>query len=384
MGVGPLLPADPARVGRYRLLGRLGPGGMGQVYLAVSPTADRVAIKVIKPALVAEDDVRRRFTDEIGNLRMVYGARVARFEDVGVGDDPPWFAVEYVPGPTLREHVEAHGPLGVALVAILGAALAEGLGKIHQAGVLHRDLKPQNIMLGPDGPKVIDFGLAVLAARTAHLTESGHVVGTLAYMPPEQAGGAWQLTPAADVYALGATLVYAATGRVLYPGAGRLEMLARITDPGSHPDLTRVPPELGALFGAMVAFDPPARPGLDAVTSRLLAIATAGGASAGALRARLVAETYVEPESIVLPPDVDDPVGDDPVGDGGPGPGDSAGDSTRQASSPAGDAPEGPEGEEGEEPAGGAGLPAAAARAPVDVGWLVERLRTAYARSARL
>jgi serine/threonine protein kinase len=346
---------------------------MGQVYLAASPIADRVAIKVVKPALVAEDDVRRRFTDEIGNLRMVYGARVARFEDVGVGDDPPWFAVEYVPGPTLREHVEVHGPLDVALVAILGAALAEGLGKIHQAGVLHRDLKPQNIMLGPDGPKVIDFGLAVLAARTAHLTESGHVVGTLAYMPPEQAGGAWQLTPAADVYALGATLAYAATGSVLYPSAGRLEMLTRITDPGRHPDLTRVPPELGALFGAMVAFDPPARPGLDAVTSRLLDIATAGGESAAELRARLVAETYVEPESIVLPPDVDDPVGDD-----GQGPGGASGDGTAQAPPSAGGSPE------GEEPAGGAGLPAAAPRAPVDVGWLVERLRADYARSARL
>jgi eukaryotic-like serine/threonine-protein kinase len=229
-----LTSSDPVELGPYRLLGRPGAGGMGRVYAGASPTADTVAVKVIKPELVSDDDLRERFASEVDNLKTVYGARVARFEDADVRADPPWLAVEYVPGPSLRQHVEAHGRLDAPLAAVLGAALAEGLAKIHQAGVLHRDLKPQNILLGPDGPKVIDFGLAALAERDYQLTETGVVVGTIADMAQEQARGERDLTAAAHVYALGATLAYAATGRSWHRRARR-----------PTPRLRRSPPQPG-------------------------------------------------------------------------------------------------------------------------------------------
>ncbi|WP_250290940.1 serine/threonine-protein kinase [Frankia sp. CiP1_Cm_nod1] len=396
-----LLPSDPVRVGPYELRGRLGAGGMGQVYLGMSTAAEKVALKVIKPELVADPAVRRRFSEEVENLRMIYGARVARFEDAGLEDDPPWCAVEYVPGRTLRQHVELRGVLDPPLTAILGAALIEGLEKIHQVGLLHRDLKPQNILLGPDGPKVIDFGLALLLERRheRELTEPGGVVGTLAYMPPEQARGDRELTGAADVYALGATLVFAATGRSLYPGVRGYALLGHIADPAIRPDLDAVPAELASLLGAMLAFEPAARPSLDALMTGLMDVATAGGRTGARLRRRLVARTFVASASGPELYDADpreEPWDDqtavpwgssgsdhaewaaEGVDAGGTEGGetrntgtDHAAQATRVLPVPDGSGPR----------VGPAALPS---RASVSVEWLVTRLRAEYARNAEL
>lgn len=353
-GMEALLAADPVVVGPYNLVGRLGSGGMGQVYLGVSPTAERVAVKVIKSPLLDDGDFRDRFALEVLNLKTVYGARVARFEGAGLEDDPPWLAVEYVQGPTLRQHVERGGRLDMALAAVLGAQLADGLDKIHEAGVLHRDLKPQNILLGRDGPKVIDFGLAMLLDREHQLTEPGQAVGTLAYMSPEQARGDVDLKESVDVYALGATLAYAVTGRPLYPGPGGLALANRINDPGIQPDLDAVPGELVALVGLMLAHEPTARPGVRVVHDQLINVARAGGQSIASLRRQLIRKTFAEPTPIVVPAAFEDPrvdpedVADDPVA-----------------------------------PPAEPGTKRPATAPPVDVGWLAEKLLGEYARDAR-
>ncbi|GAB4106560.1 hypothetical protein GCM10028790_55790 [Micromonospora taraxaci] len=296
------------RIGGYELVRPLGSGGMGDVFFAVSPTAERVAIKVIKQHLIEAPTVRERFAVEVDSLKLVFGSRVARLEGADAYANPAWLAVEYVPGATLRQHVDARGPLSLPLAAMAGAMLAEGLTKVHEVKLLHRDLKPQNIILGPDGPKLIDFGLAVLIDRNDYLTEPGALVGTPAYMSPEQVRGERDLTPAVDVYALAATLVFALTGRGLYPPTNSWNLLLRISEPGDLPDLSEVPAELVQLLGAMLAFDPTARPGLNDVRARLLAVATAtSGKTVHALRREVAALTYDAGTELLVPPDLDDP-----------------------------------------------------------------------------
>jgi len=349
-----LLAADPTVVGPYNLMGRLGSGGMGQVYLGMSPTAEQVAVKVIKSPLLDDGDFRDRFALEVLNLKTVYGARVARFEGAGLDDDPPWLAVEYVQGPTLRQHVERSGPLDTALAAVLGAQLADGLDKIHEAGVLHRDLKPQNILLGRDGPKVIDFGLATLLNREHQLTEPGQAVGTLAYMSPEQARGEVDLKASVDVYALAATLAYALTGHPLYPGPGGWALANRINDPAVAPDLEAVPGELVTLLGLMLAYEPTARPSVRVVHDQLIAVAQAGGRDIATLRRELIRKTFVDPGPVAVPAEFEDPRADPEDADDEP------------------TAPEHP----------GPTMPSTTTP-PVDVSWLAEKLLTEYARDAR-
>ncbi|WP_204002327.1 serine/threonine-protein kinase [Micromonospora lutea] len=299
------------RIGGYDVVRPLGSGGMGTVYFAISPTADRVALKVIKKELLADSGIRERFAAEVESLKLVYGSRVARLEDADATGDPAWLAVEYVPGATLRQHVDAKGPLSLPLAAMVGAMLADGLVRVHQVGLLHRDLKPQNIILGPDGPKLIDFGLAVLIDREHYLTEAGALVGTPAYMSPEQVRGERDLTPAVDIYGLAATLVFALTGHGLYPPTNSWNLLLRITDPTDLPDLSGVPAELVPLLGAMLAHDPTARPGLDDVRARLLAVATASsGRRALDLRSEVAALTYDGETELLVPPDLTDPTED--------------------------------------------------------------------------
>ncbi|MET8118220.1 serine/threonine-protein kinase [Micromonospora sp. NPDC005291] len=296
------------KIGGYELVRPLGSGGMGDVFFAVSPTAERVAVKVIKQHLIEAPTVRERFAVEVDSLKLVFGSRVARLEDADPYANPAWLAVEYVPGATLRQHVDARGPLPLPLAAMAGAMLAEGLAKVHQVKLLHRDLKPQNIILGPDGPKLIDFGLAVLIERNDYLTEPGALVGTPAYMSPEQVKGERDLTAAVDVYALAATLVFALTGRGLYPPTNSWNLLLRISEPTDLPDLSEVPAEVVHLLGTMLAFDPTARPGLTDVRARLLAVATAtSGKSVHALRQEVAALTYDGDTELLVPPDLDDP-----------------------------------------------------------------------------
>ncbi|MBP1783320.1 serine/threonine protein kinase [Micromonospora sp. HB375] len=295
-------------IGGFELVKPLGSGGMGEVFFAVSPTADRVALKVIRKHLIEEPTIRDRFAAEVDSLKLVFGTRIARLENADPYGDPAWLAVEYVPGATLRQHVDARGPLPLPLAAMVGAMLADGLGKVHQAGLLHRDLKPQNIILGPDGPKLIDFGLAILIDRSDYLTEPGALVGTPAYMSPEQVRGERELTAAVDVYGLAATLVFALTGHGLYPPTNSWNLLLRITEPSDLPDLSGVPAELTPLLGAMLAHDPDARPGLDDAGARLLAVATASsGKTASGLRQEVAGLTYDGDTELLVPVDLQDP-----------------------------------------------------------------------------
>ena len=348
-------------IGGYQLVKALGSGGMGEVWFAVSPTAEPVAVKVIKKQLLQTPTMQERFAAEVDSLKLVYGSRVARLENADPYGDPAWLAVEYIPGATLRQHVDARGPLSLPSVAMVGAMLAEGLANVHQVGLLHRDLKPQNIILGPDGPKLIDFGLAVLADRNDYLTEPGALVGTPAYMSPEQVRGERDLTAAVDVYGLAATLVFALTGHGLYPQSNSWNLLLRITEPGDLPDLSGVPDELAPLLGAMLAHDPTARPGLDAVRRRLLTVAIAAGRTGVVdLRRQVAALTYLGDTELLVPPDLHDPQ-QDPEGVAVVEP--TIEDDELDPTKPD---PERP------------------AVSRVDVQWLVDKLRRQYARRATL
>lgn len=297
----PLRDGDPPEVGRYQLLGRLGEGGMGQVYLGESPAGLHVAVKVIKSS-VLDEDTRARFLLEVDSLKTVYGAGVAAFIGADARADQPWLAVEYVPGPDLRTFVSEYGPLPAVETASLGALLAEGLGTVHEAGLLHRDLKPQNILLAPYGPKVIDFGLAVLAERRSTLTAAGYVVGSVLCMPPEQAQGGTRLTAAADVYALGAVLLYAATGHYPYTGPSWLAVARRIEDPDIPPDLDGLPSELCPAVTAMLAPDAAGRPALGDVVDSLTRTFRGAGLSASQAKRRLTDRLPPPPELPDLPP----------------------------------------------------------------------------------
>ncbi|MER5782837.1 serine/threonine-protein kinase [Streptomyces mobaraensis] len=282
----PLRDDDPQTIGAYTLVCRLGAGGMGQVYLAESPAGQQVAVKVIKPSVLDEDS-RARFLLEVDSLKTVYGPFIASFVAADAQAERPWLAVEYVAGPDLLAFVTERGPLPLVETASLGALLAEGLGTVHEAGLLHRDLKPQNILLAPHGPKVIDFGLAVLAERRSVLTATGWVVGSVLCMPPEQARGEHHLSPAADVYALGAVLLHATTGHYPYTGPSWQAVALKIEDPHTPPDLSDLPPRLEPLISGMLALDPAARPALVEVTAELVQVMAEQGLTAVQAKRRL-------------------------------------------------------------------------------------------------
>lgn len=291
----PLRDDDPRTIGVYTLVCRLGAGGMGQVYLGESLAGQLVAVKVIKPSVLDEDS-RARFLLEVDSLKTVYGPFIASFVAADAHAERPWLAVEYVPGADLLAHVTEHGVLPLVEGASLGALLAEGLGTVHEAGLLHRDLKPQNILLAPAGPKVIDFGLAVLAERRSTLTATGVVVGSVLCMPPEQARGEHELGRPVDVYALGAVLLYATTGHYPYAGASWQAVALKIEDPAVAPDLSGLPPQLEPLMSAMLALDPADRPTLPQVTEQLVAVMAGQGLTAPQAKHRL---TELTPEVVL-------------------------------------------------------------------------------------
>ncbi|MER5222157.1 protein kinase domain-containing protein [Streptomyces flaveus] len=253
-----LQPDDPRELGSYRLLRRLGVGGMGRVYLARSPGGRTVAVKVVRPELAADADFRRRFQHEVEIARAVSGRYTAPVVDAAPDASLPWLATSYVLGPDLTDVVEAHGALPEHTVRALGAGLAAALQEIHAAGLIHRDLKPSNVLLAADGPRVIDFGIA-RAVDGNRMTQTGVVVGSPGYMPPEQALGQ-DVGTAGDVFSLGAVLAFAATGRNVFGegAASHAAMLYQVVH--GEPDLTGIPQSLLGLIRACLLKDPAQRP----------------------------------------------------------------------------------------------------------------------------
>ncbi|WP_328768008.1 serine/threonine-protein kinase [Streptomyces sp. NBC_00286] len=252
----PLENSDPRQVGPYRIMGRLGAGGMGRVYLGRSPGGRAVAVKTIRPEFTDDPEFRQRFAREAAAARAVSGAFTAAVVDADPYGDPPWLATVHVAGISLDATIARHGPLPESSVLALGAGLSEALQAIHAAGLVHRDLKPSNVLLAPDGPKVIDFGIAI-SAGSSSLTRSGVVVGTPAFMSPEQLTGGRAGTPA-DVFALASVLVYAACGEGPFsssPGAGIGFGVVH-----DEPDLSSVPAGLRPLLADCLEKDPARRP----------------------------------------------------------------------------------------------------------------------------
>jgi eukaryotic-like serine/threonine-protein kinase len=248
---------DPASVGPYRLLGRLGAGGMGQVYLAKSPGGRLVAIKLIRPELAEERGFRSRFASEISAARNVSGIYTAAVVDADSDAELPWMATVYVPGPSLTDAVEDNGPLPVESVLALAAGLAEALQAIHRADLVHRDLKPSNVLLATDGPRVIDFGIS-LALERSMMTATGMVMGSPGFMSPEQARGQREVGAPTDVFSFGAVLAFAATGTSPFGAGPTPALLYRVVN--ETPDLTAVPARLSPLIEQCLAKDPADRP----------------------------------------------------------------------------------------------------------------------------
>ncbi|WP_240800235.1 serine/threonine-protein kinase, partial [Streptomyces rhizosphaericola] len=275
-------PDDPHRIGAYRLLGRLGEGGMGQVFLARSDRGRTVALKLVRRELAEQPEFRARFRQEVRAAHQVGGAWTAPVLDSDTEAPIPWVATGYVAGPSLHRVVSgrpgapltdsgAYGPLPTRSVQLLGSGLAHALQHIHRAGLIHRDLKPSNVLLTIDGPRVIDFGIARALESLADgdLTRTGAMIGSPGFMAPEQVRGE-RVTTACDVFCLGSVLAYAATGRLPFGAAesgGVHALMFRITQ--EDPDLTGVPAELADVVRECLAKDPAARPSTDDLLARL-------------------------------------------------------------------------------------------------------------------
>ncbi|MFF1297599.1 MULTISPECIES: serine/threonine-protein kinase [unclassified Streptomyces] len=261
---------DPQRIGAYRLLARLGAGGMGQVYLARSDRGRTVAVKLVREELAAQEEFRARFRQEVRAARQVGGYWTAPVLDADTEADVPWVATGYVAGPSLQQVVgHDHGALPERSVKILAAGLAHALEDIHAAGIVHRDLKPSNVLVTIDGPRVIDFGIAraLETVTDGGLTRTGALVGSPGFMAPEQVRGD-RITPACDVFCLGSVLAYAATGKLPFGagGSGVHALMFRIAQ--EEPDLEGMPEGIAELVRDCLKKDPAKRPTLDQVLER--------------------------------------------------------------------------------------------------------------------
>ncbi|MFR9797925.1 serine/threonine-protein kinase [Streptomyces sp. MS06] len=248
---------DPRRIGPFEVLGRLGAGGMGLVFLARSASGRRVAIKTVRTELAEDQLFRVRFTREVEAARAVSGFYTAAVVDADPRAAVPWLATAYVPAPSLEEIVNECGPLPAQAVRWLAAGVAEALQSIHGAGLVHRDLKPSNVLVVEDGPRVIDFGIASGVSNT-RLTMTNVAVGTPAYMSPEQAKDSRSVTGASDVFSLGSTLVFAATGHPPFHGANPVETVFMLLREG--PDLEGLPDELRPLIESCMQMEAAGRP----------------------------------------------------------------------------------------------------------------------------
>ncbi|SEO88908.1 Serine/threonine protein kinase [Actinacidiphila rubida] len=277
---------DPRWIGTYRLLGRLGTGGMGRVYLARSERGRTVAVKLVRAELAEQEEFRTRFRREVRAARRVGGRWTAPVLDADTEAEIPWVATGYVAGPSLQQVVARdHGPLPEPSVRVLASGLAHALADIHAAGLVHRDLKPSNVMITIDGPRVIDFGIARALETVADdgegtegtegaVTYTGAMVGSPAFMSPEQVRGDRIVTPACDIFCLGSVLAFAATGLQPFGAASsgvHAQMFRIVQEP---PDLDAVPDGLRDLVAACLVKDPQERPSLAEVQERI----GAGGA----------------------------------------------------------------------------------------------------------
>ncbi|MEV5005691.1 protein kinase [Streptomyces sp. NPDC056159] len=263
-------PGDPQRIGAYRLLARLGAGGMGQVFLARSDRGRTVAVKLVRPELAQQEEFRARFRQEVRAARQVGGYWTAPVLDADTEAAVPWVATGYVAGPSLQQVVgHDHGPLPERSVRILAAGLGGALKDIHAAGLIHRDLKPSNVLVTIDGPRVIDFGIAraLETVTDGGLTRTGALVGSPGFMAPEQVRGD-RVTTACDVFCLGSVLAYAATGALPFGGAdsGVHALMYRIAE--KEPDLEALPEGIADLVRACLKKDPAARPTVDQIIQR--------------------------------------------------------------------------------------------------------------------
>ncbi|MFF4152466.1 protein kinase [Streptomyces sp. NPDC001651] len=272
-------PGDPPQIGAYRLLARLGAGGMGDVYLARSDRGRTVAVKLVRRELASQDEFRARFRQEVRAARQVGGFWTAPVLDADTEAEVPWVATGYVAGPSLQRVVgHDHGALPERSVRILTAGLAHALKDIHAAGIVHRDLKPSNVLVTIDGPRVIDFGIAraLETVDETGLTRTGSLIGSPGFMAPEQVRGD-RITPACDVFCLGSVLAYAATGRLPFGSieSGAHAVMFRIAQ--DEPDLEGVPEGIADLVRDCLRKAPEARPSLDALLERTGAEDTVSG-----------------------------------------------------------------------------------------------------------
>ncbi|MDE3721695.1 protein kinase [Nocardiopsis sp. N85] len=263
----PLTSEDPPVIGRYRLLARLGAGGMGRVYLARTATR-RIVVKTIRSEIAGDPTFHARFAREVELARKVAGPYTAAVIDADPHASEPWLATEYIEGPSLQTAVtRTGGPLPESSLALLAAGLAEALVDIHRVGIVHRDLKPGNVLLAADAPRVIDFGIAkaVVENTLTPITAVGHVLGTPTYMAPEQILGR-AAVPAGDVFSLGGVLYFAATGTSPF-GAADQALFFRVLN--TEPDLERVPERWRELIASCLVKEPEGRPGPEGILERI-------------------------------------------------------------------------------------------------------------------
>ncbi len=257
--LGPLREGTPPQIGPYEVLARLGAGGMGEVFLGRDASRDGVyvAVKTVRRDVAGDPAFRDRFRREIRVAALVSSPYAAAPVGGDADAEVPWLATAYVPGPSLSQAVRRGGALPVATVRAVGAGIARALADLHAAGVLHRDLKPGNVMLSVEGPRLIDFGIARSSAATT-MTATGVMVGTPAFMSPEHVAGARRVTAASDVFCLGSLLCYAATGDDPFGDGPLAAVLYRVSQ--AEADLSRVPEELRGTVAACLAADPADRP----------------------------------------------------------------------------------------------------------------------------